>query len=349
MATAGSKRTQLVVVALPSENDYVRKISSEKEPHLTLLYLGEPDYDADQFQHIVEYVEYASTLLNRFTLEVERRGELGDKNADVVFFYKDYMSKAIRTFREHLLQDPLISAAYNAADQFEGWTPHLTLGYPETPAKKPPNDYDASVTFVNFDRVAIWVEDSVGATFELKPYSYDMEVAMSQIKSPSAAMREAGEFLTHYGVKGMKWGVRKSDSSSGGSSAAKPPSADYKTAASAQRKIDTGGTHTLSNQELQGLINRMNLERQYHNMTAQHGSEMNRGLDTVKKALKVGKTVEDVRKFMKTPTGQAVKTGLKGAFAAAAGYATGGTSAAAAAGASVVIRRAANHYTNVGR
>ena len=354
MAAAGSgKRTQLVIVALPSENDYVRKISSEKEPHLTLLYLGEPDYDENQITHITEYVGYASTLLTQFTLDVERRGVLGDKNADVLFFSKAWWSsRDISRFRESILQDPLISAAYNSADQYEGWTPHLTVGYPETPAKKDPNGYDGDVTFVKFDRIALWTEDSSGPTFELKPFSYDMEVAMSQIKSPSSAMREAGTSLTHYGVKGMKWGVRKAESS--GSSAPAPraaaPSADYKTAASAQRKIDTGGTHTLSNQELQGLLTRMNLERQYHNMTTQeHRSEMDAGIDTVKKVLKVGKTVEDVRKFMNTPTGKAVKTGLKGAFLAASAYATGGGAAAAKVGAAVAVRTAANHYTNVGR
>lgn len=341
-------RSQLVIVALPSANDRVRKLSSEKEPHLTLLYLGDPGYDVEQMDHIKEYFAYASTLLPQFTLDVERRGLLGEKDADVLFFHKRW-SKEISTFREHLLQDPLISAAYNAIDQFEGWTPHLTMGYPETPSKEDEHGYD-EVMYVKFDRVALWTGESEGPTFELSQHNYDMEVAMSQIKSPRTVMRASGTTITHSGVKGMKWGVRKDDSSGGGASTPTPrASADFKTAASAQNKIDNAGTHTLSNQELQGLLTRMNLERQYHSMTTQqHQSELDRGLDTVKKVLKVGKTVNDVRKFLETPTGKAVKVGVKGAFAAASAYATGGTSAAVKVGVGVAVRQTAKHYKNTG-
>ena len=64
------------------------------------------------------------------------------------------------------------------------------------------------------------------------------------------------DFLAHYGVKGMKWGVRRRSSSGPSSS---DVSDDYRTAAAARSKHPA----TLSNQEMQALINRMNLERQY--------------------------------------------------------------------------------------
>jgi 2'-5' RNA ligase len=340
---AGPDRSELVIVALPTEDDRVRKLSSEKEPHLTLLYLGKPDFDSFQIEHVIEYVEHASSMLTNFYLEVQKRGELGPNKADVLFFDKRW-SKQIETFRTHLLQDPMISAAYHSAEQFPGWTPHLTLGYPETPAKK--EEKDSSFFSVHFDRIAVWVGDSSGPEFELPLFNYDdMEVAMSQLQT---SRHVVDDMLKHYGVKGMKWGVRRSDAELAKASGGPQPraSADAKAADSAQAKIDRGGTHSLSNQELQGLLTRMNLERQYHTMTAQHGTELDRGLQNVQKALKVGKTVEDVRRFMKTPTGQAVKTGVASAFAAAAGFATGGPAGAAAAGASVAVRRTANHYTN---
>ncbi|QAY17125.1 hypothetical protein SEA_MADAMATO_7 [Streptomyces phage Madamato] len=158
--------------------------------------------------------------------------------------------------------------------------------------------------------------------------------------------------LSHYGVKGMKWGVRRSDaelargSSSSAEQAPRPEpklSADVKSAMSAQRKIAEGGTQTLSNQELQGLLTRMNLERQYRSMTtAPPGSptrsNMDKGHDTVKKMLAYGDTIEKVRKFLDTPTGKAVKTGVGTAVSAGAAYATGGTSAAVAAGAGALAR-----------
>ncbi|WPJ30701.1 hypothetical protein [Streptomyces phage Psst2] len=158
--------------------------------------------------------------------------------------------------------------------------------------------------------------------------------------------------LSHYGVKGMKWGVRRSDAelaraaSSSAESPARPApkvSDDVKSAMNAQRKIAEGGTQTLSNQELQGLLTRMNLERQYRQMTAAPPgsppkSALDKGLSATNKALAVGATIEKVRKFLDTPTGKAVKTGVGTALSAGAAYATGGTSAAVAAGAGAVAR-----------
>lgn len=333
-------KLQLVIVALPSENDYVRKVSSEKEPHLTLLYLGETEFDSAQLDHVVEYVGHAASQLTCFALDVERRGALGDQNADVLFFNKRW-AKNVSGFRDRLLQDPLISAAYHSTDQFDEWTPHLTMGYPESPAKTNTKEYQ-DFTYVNFDRIAVWTGAYSGPTFQLKTYDYDMEVAMSQIRPPHSVV---DGILKHYGVKGMRWGVRRSqaqlDSASG-----RTVSADAKIADAAQAKVNAGGTRALSNHELQGLINRMNLERQYSSMQVQRQSELERGLQTTQKILKVGKTVEDVRRFLDTPTGKAVKTGLKGAWIAsrvAAAAHTGGASAAAgaaaSAGAGLVVRR----------
>lgn len=162
----------------------------------------------------------------------------------------------------------------------------------------------------------------------------------------SVAIGEA--FLAHYGVKGMKWGVQKSGSSGGGRPSG---SEDHRNAVAAEKKIETKGTQALSNKELQILIQRKNLERQYHNMQVNGKDTMDRGNDTVKKFLKYGKTYNEVQDFLKTPAGKRVKQGFKFARMAAkvgAAYATGGTSAAAGAGASIAVRRMANHYTNVG-
>lgn len=241
-------RRQLVIVALPDEDDPVRKYSSEKEPHLTLLYLGAPDYDDDQIAHIEGYVQHAASLIHNFVLEVESRGELGDKSADVLFLRKRW-SREIVTFREQLLQDPLISAAYHSADQFPEWVPHLTMGYPDSPAKKDESETPRFYS-VNFNRIALWTGDSKGPTVFLKPYDYDPEVAMSQITQGRSFVKnnlshsgfnledEYGGFLDlieksfaeiddeqieHFGIKGMKWGVRKEESSSGRESSSQEP------------------------------------------------------------------------------------------------------------------------------
>jgi 2'-5' RNA ligase len=329
-------RSQLVIVALPPEHDEVRKVSSEKEPHLTLLYLGTPDYDAHQLDHIIDYVEHASSLLPAFYLDVEKRGELGDKKADVLFFNKKW-SKEIATFRENLLQDPLIYSAYASAEQFEGWTPHLTLGYPDSPAKTGLSEYP--LTHVRFNRIAVWTGESEGPVFPLDNPSYDMEVAMSDIKSPGAAMAE----LSHYGIKGMKWGVRRSDAQIAKAKSAPKPqmSTDAKTADRLRTKIQTKGTDSLSNQEMRQFLERMDLEQRYSRMmdVPQAKSKVERGHEQVKRYLKYAKTYDEVRKFMETDTGKKVKTGLKAAAAAGFAYATGGAGPAAAAGAGVIVRR----------
>ena len=200
--------SNLVIVAIPDENDRVWKISSEKVPHLTLLFLGDADKVAN-LEQIVLFVEHAAnTTLRRFYLPVDHRGELGADQADVIFFKKgrfDY--KVIRDFRASLLQDNNIKTAYDSATQFDGpWNPHLTLGYPAAPAE--PDDEDYRLYDVCFNKIAVWTGDFEGPEFLLKDYMDDfeamevapMDVAMSDIRQPN---------LEHYGTKGMKWGVRK--------------------------------------------------------------------------------------------------------------------------------------------
>jgi len=66
--------------------------------------------------------------------------------------------------------------------------------------------------------------------------------------------------LEHYGVKGMKWGVRKARSigSRIRSAMAKPKQRRYE-------RSDYAKAKSMSNQELQQTINRINLEQSYIN------------------------------------------------------------------------------------
>src|SRR3954451_20566096 len=106
----------LVIVAVPDENDRVWKVSSEKIPHLTLLYFGDDAEQVSNVDEIIGLVEHAAnTMLRRFYLPVDRRGELGADQADVLFFKKSrYDTKAVRDFRNALLQDPNVKKASDA-------------------------------------------------------------------------------------------------------------------------------------------------------------------------------------------------------------------------------------------
>ncbi len=223
------------IVAIPEEEDHVWKVSSEKIPHMTLQFLGEVNNDAD-FQHIVDYIEHAASTLHRFGMSVDRRGELGDNKADVLFF-DDFNKEWLNNFRANLLQDSVIAKYHANAEQFPLWTPHLTLGFPESPAKEDARDW--GIGWVSFDRIAVWRGDFEGPEFVI-PRQTDM--AMAEI---------ARNFLTHHGVKGMKWGVRKR--SSGGKSATK-------------RTTFAKSPSKLGDVELGRRIKRMETEKKYNDL-----------------------------------------------------------------------------------
>lgn len=66
--------------------------------------------------------------------------------------------------------------------------------------------------------------------------------------------------LQHFGIKGMRWGVRRSVNELRENL---KPSADAIAAGKAKGKAKIGGVEALSNKEIQTAITRMNLERQY--------------------------------------------------------------------------------------
>jgi hypothetical protein len=149
----------------------------------------------------------------------------------------------------------------------------------------------------------------------------------------------------------MKWGVHRADP--GGASPAPKTrnSADHTQTSKTQERISSGGLSKVSNKDLQALVKRQNLEKQYRELN-QEKNALDLGSEHVNKILKYGKTYNDVKKFLDSDAGKALKKGFRVAGVAAkvgAAYASGGTSAAAGAAGTIVVRRMANHYTNVGR
>lgn len=193
--------SSLVIVALPSKDDYVNRISTEKVPHMTLLFLGEDSTKVKNLDKIIGFVEHAAnTTLTRFSLEEDRRDILGPDLADVLVFSKNNWSgfKVVEQFRSNLLKENNIRLAYNLATQHPEWIPHITLGYPETPAKPDERDYPG-INYVSFDRIAVWFKDYEGVEFPLKRYYADMAVAMSDIVDERKEITE--KILTHISEK----------------------------------------------------------------------------------------------------------------------------------------------------
>src|SRR5690606_23895566 len=108
--------------------------------------------------------------------------------------------------------------------------------------------------------------------------------------------------LFHYGIKGMKWGVRRREGSDGtvgtgvreakkaqreekrtARKAAKkkeaeenwkkPTTEDARSASEKRSRVGKHGTDALSNKDLQSLVTRMNLEQQYSQLKESGKSE----------------------------------------------------------------------------
>lgn len=202
------------IVALPEETHPVHKVSSEKSAHMTILFLGEQREPALAVR-IIEALQHtiATSLKHKFSLGVQKRGTLGQDQADVLFFYKDEAGR-IKDFRSLLLKNDDIKKAYDSTTQFPEWTPHLTLGYPDTPAHPMPDD-NHSISWITFDRIALWLEDSDGPEIELDVYGSGLATPDEafhfdqMVRKGLESVTTSDDFLAHYGVKGMKWGQRK--------------------------------------------------------------------------------------------------------------------------------------------
>ncbi len=122
--------------------------------------------------------------------------------------------------------------------------------------------------------------------------------------------------LEHYGVKGMKWGVRKttvSDSSGGGRDVKvraalgnrvvltsggnkRELSEDATKAAVYRQQAKRSNVRSLSNKELQDLVTRMNLERQYADLEKKRVKD---GKERVENILAAGKQAVDIYRTLK--------------------------------------------------
>lgn len=234
-----------VIVALPCEDDYVNQVSSDKVPHMTLVFMGDSsNVDSDQYEHIVGFVEHAASLINPFYMDVDYRGTLGPDNADVLFFEKGWDFKMVCQFRDNLMSDPEIKKAeLSVPNPYAQFTPHLTLGYPTSPAKKP--DHEHPFYSVRFDRIAVWLDNFDGPEFRLmrdplyaghdSPY-----VSMSGVEAKTLLQVNVSDILSHHGIKGQKWGVRRTHpSASGGGDRALNPTPSSRLKAQVKKIKDT--------------------------------------------------------------------------------------------------------------
>lgn len=103
--------------------------------------------------------------------------------------------------------------------------------------------------------------------------------------------KEAGkEFLEHHGIRGMKWGVRRTASQLG--KGGKKEGDGKEKAVVGKTKTDRGGgAKTMSDATLKRVNNRLQMEQQYAKLTAKPPGAMDKGKKFVEDiVLNVAKT-----------------------------------------------------------
>jgi hypothetical protein len=149
-------KSNIVLVAVPAEGDPVWDASSEQVPHMTMLFFGK-DVPPESLDVMHAAVAREAQELEPTTLDVVGREKLGDDEADVVMLDPGVFTWA----RDSLLEDPTVRSAYESTKQYPKWTPHLTLGYPPSPATgEPPSS-------ITFDKLALWEGDYQGDEYLL--------------------------------------------------------------------------------------------------------------------------------------------------------------------------------------
>lgn len=130
-------------------------------------------------------------------------------------------------------------------------------------------------------------------------------VMVDEIDWGTFSQETVSDIIAHHGVKGMHWGVRRTRAQLDAASE------DFRTSSAHRSKAkEAGGTHALSNQELQTVITRLNLEQQYNRLTFEP-SKLQKGQKAIKEILGVGKTIQEVHSFVNGPLGKSVKNELK--------------------------------------
>ena len=114
--------------------------------------------------------------------------------------------------------------------------------------------------------------------------SFDMELSLDDV-GPNK------DYLKHYGVLGMKWGVRRYQNKDGTLTSAGKKRYDRDEQKIANKAKKKPSVKEMSDDELRKAINRLQMERQYSQLRP---SNINKGKEYAQKVFKAGTTVAAV-------------------------------------------------------
>ena len=117
--------------------------------------------------------------------------------------------------------------------------------------------------------------------------------------------------LVHYGVRGMRWGHRKTASGDYKLSGRRTKgSDDYERS----RALLSRPVKSLTNAELQALNTRLQLEQNYSSLTGSNKNVVQRGHTQLKTAVDMATTVDRAYKIATGPVGKAVQSAIAAAW-----------------------------------
>lgn len=188
---ADPEATGKVIVAIPAADDPIWDASSEPVPHMTMIWLGKQEFTDEPWQAILAGVRSAAEQFGELEgpqeVAVTSREPLGDDDADVLMVDPGKMAN----LRDYMLTHETIRAAFDAVEQYPQWTPHVTLGYPETPAKGEPGET------IRFDRLAVWDGDYEGEEF---PMSVAVEEDAPVVEDVEPVISDDEDFVNDVAV-----------------------------------------------------------------------------------------------------------------------------------------------------
>lgn len=181
-----------VLALIPRDDDPISAASSEDLTHMTLVWLGDAsdlsEEDVATLTSVAE--EWSNEPEGNLHAGVEGRETLGNEGADVVRLEGD----GIRAFRNGIAEDARVAPIMARVKQFPEWLPHITMGYPDSPANA---EYEGET--VEFDRLVFWngTERIPFALGEESPVDEEPEVEETEAEPTdeemAAGLDEMGE------------------------------------------------------------------------------------------------------------------------------------------------------------
>lgn len=126
--------------------------------------------------------------------------------------------------------------------------------------------------------------------------------------------------LEHFGIKGMHWGVRRQKAADGrvrgpSRSTREGSSSDAARAKETHAKIKSHGTDAVSNQDLQHLVSRLNLEQQYSRLTSSQSNvaKAKKGQNAVREIIGVANMAKQVHEIVNSSMVKDIKKAVDAA------------------------------------